>query len=251
MEIIVVLSFFIFGTVFGSFFNVVGIRSPKDEPFTNGRSYCPHCKKTLSWYELIPVLSYLLQCGKCRNCKEKISPLYPITESLTGLFFSVSYVIFGFSLEMITALLLVSMLIIIFVSDIRYMMIQNKVLLFFLPFFIILRIIEPLDPWWSPIAGAVAATALLALIIVVSRGGMGAGDMKLFGVLGIVLGLRDVLLAFFFACLIGAVVGILLMAFKLIKRQQPVPFGPSIVFGALLAYFWGEAIFRIYIGLIA
>ncbi|MHA6251465.1 prepilin peptidase [Oceanobacillus sp. CAU 1775] len=241
LEIFIIIFFFLFGVTFGSFYNVVGLRSPKNETFTNDRSYCPICKKTLAWYELIPVLSYVLQRGRCRGCKKKISIIYPLVEGMTGVLFAFSYYIFGFQWELAVALLLVSMLMIILVSDLTYMIIQNKVLLFFLPFFIILRVLSPLDPWWSPIVGGVGAFLLLALIIIVSRGGMGAGDMKLFGVLGIVLGFKLVFLAFFLACLIGAVIGILLMAFKVVKRQQAIPFGPYIVIAALLSYFYGDA----------
>lgn len=251
MEIFYIILFFLFGAVFGSFFNVVGIRLPKDESFTNDRSYCPNCKKVLHWFELIPIISFVVQRGKCRNCKQRISPIYPLVESLTGLLFAFSYIKIGFSWELVIALLLVSMLMIILVSDIRYMIIQNKILLFFLPFFIIMRLIKPLDPWWSPIAGAAAATLLLALIIIVSRGGMGAGDMKLFGVLGIVLGLQNVFLAFFLACLIGAVVGMLLIGLNIIKRKQPIPFGPYIVVAALIAYFYGNELIDWYFQLLA
>lgn len=89
------------------------------------------------------------------------------------------------------------MLNIILVSDITYMLIPNKVLLFFLPFFLIMRMVHPLDPWWSPIIGSIIGFGIIAIIILFSRGGMGAGDMKLFGVLGIILGTQKVLLAFF------------------------------------------------------
>src|SRR5699024_4826772 len=202
LDIFFIIFFFLFGVSFGSFYNVVGLRLPKDEIFTNDRSYCLNCKKTLTWYELIPVLSYLFQMGKCRGCKKKISIIYPSIELLTGILFAFSYWILGFQWELAVAILFVSMLMIILVSDLTYMIIQNKVLLFFLPCFVILRMIEPLNPWWSPVAGGVGAFLLLALIIILSRGGMGAGDMKLFGVLGIVLGLQHVLLSFFIACLI-------------------------------------------------
>lgn len=244
------LFFFLFGAVFGSFYNVVGLRSPKKETFTTDRSYCPHCKKTLHWYELIPILSYLLQFGKCKKCKQRISPLYPVIEFSTAALFLCSYWKFGFELELLTAILFVSMLMIIFVSDIKYMVIENRILLFFAPLFVIMRVISPLDPWWSPIAGSLLAGVLVAVIIIVSRGGMGAGDMKLFFVLGVVLGVAKVMLAFFLAALIGAVVGMLLIAFKMVERKRPVPFGPFIVIAALLAYFYGDALISWYIGLL-
>src|SRR5690625_3377112 len=109
-----IITMFILGVVFGSFFNVIGLRLPKNIPFHTGRSYCPSCDKQLYWYELIPIISYLLQRGKCNGCKTKIAPLYPIMELATGILFVFSYERFGFQTELIIALLLISMLIIIF-----------------------------------------------------------------------------------------------------------------------------------------
>ncbi|WP_449355626.1 prepilin peptidase [Virgibacillus natechei] len=238
--------FFLFGLIFGSFFNVVGLRVPKNQTFSNDRSLCPACKHILSWYELIPVLSYVVQQGKCRHCSGKISPIYPVIELTTGFLFMISYTMIGLQLELITALLLVSMLVIILVSDITYMLIPNKVLLFFLPLIILMRIVQPLDPWWSAFAGGLIAFVIIALIILVSRGGMGAGDMKLFGVLGVVLGIEKVLVAFFLSCIIGAVIGMMLLLFKIIDRKQQVPFGPYIVVAALLTYFYGDSLLNWY-----
>jgi len=250
MGTLLVITFFLLGITFGSFFNVVGLRLPKNEPFSNDRSYCPSCKKQLKWYELIPVLSFFIQKGKCNNCKSKISWMYPAVELLTGFLFMYSYLQIGLEIELITALLLVSMLMIILVSDITFMLIPNKLLLFFLPLFILMRILHPLDPWWLAIAGAVLGFIMLALIIIISRGGMGGGDMKLFTVLGVILGPWKLLLSFFLACLIGAIVGILLILFKVIERRKPVAFGPYIVIAALISYFYGDTIIGWYIGLL-
>ncbi|MEN1968225.1 prepilin peptidase [Lentibacillus sp. N15] len=238
--------FFILGLIFGSFFNVVGLRVPKKLPFANERSMCPQCHHTLSWYELIPVLSYIIQRGRCRHCRASISLTYPVIEIVTGFLFVFSYVLIGLNLELIMAIILMSMLVIIVVTDINYMLIPDRILLFFLPLFIILRFIQPLDPWWSPIAGAVVAFILIAVIILISRGGMGAGDMKLFGLLGIVLGLKLVILTFFLACIIGAVAGMALLLFKIIDRKQPVPFGPYIVAAAIITYFFGDSLLSRY-----
>lgn len=239
--------FFIFGAVFGSFFNVVGLRLPKKETFHDDRSYCPHCKTELTAIELIPVISYIIQCGKCRTCKEKISPLYPIVELATALLFLYSFIVFNLRIELVTAILLISLLMIVFVSDITYMVIPDRLLLFFLPLFIIMRIYEPLTPWYDSILGAIVGFGLVFIIIVVSRGGMGAGDMKLFGLLGIVLGWKLTLLAFFLSAFIGAVIGGLLMLFKKVKRKQPIPFGPYIVVATLITYFFGEQILTYYL----
>lgn len=250
MQILLLSIMFIIGTIFGSFFNVVGLRVPKKMQFSTGRSFCPTCKKTLSYYELIPVLSYLIQGGKCRHCKTNISFVYPLIEVITGILYAFSYYKFGFSIEFITALLLMSMLMILTVTDINYMLIPNKILLFFLPLFIVMRIINPLNPWYSSITGSIVIIILLAVIIIISNGGMGAGDMKLFGVLGIVLGLFNVLLTFFIASLVGAVVGGILIGFKIIERRQPIPFGPYIVIATIVTYFYGDDIINTYLDLL-
>ncbi|WP_249870873.1 prepilin peptidase [Oceanobacillus saliphilus] len=251
MNIIILITlFFLLGLIFGSFYNVVGLRLPKNIPFANDRSVCPQCNNQLTWYENIPLVSFLIQRGKCRHCGESISYIYPVIEFLTGALFAFSFYSIGFQAELITALLFVSMLMIIVVSDITYMLIPNKVLLFFLPLFIGMRIIEPSDPWWSAIGGAMIGFGLIFMIILISRGGMGAGDMKLFGVLGIVLGMEKVLLAFFLSCLIGAVIGMVLILFKIIERKQPVPFGPYIVVAALITYFYGNTLINWYFNLL-
>lgn len=249
MTIVLTIIFLFLGLTFGSFFNVVGLRLPLKQKFTNDRSFCPSCKHKLGWYELVPVLSYVVCFGKCRHCKLTISPIYPIVEITTGILFVLSYLKLGLSLELITALLLVSMLMIIFVSDIKYMLIPNKVLLFFLPLFIVMRLLQPIDSWLNSIIGAIAGLAITAIIILASRGGMGAGDMKLFGVLGIVLGLNHILLVFFLSTIIGAIAGSLLLLFKIISRKQPMPFGPYIVVASLLTYFYGDSIIKGYMKL--
>lgn len=237
---------FIIGIVFGSFFNVVGLRIPNKESFIKGRSYCPHCKTSLRAIDLIPIVSFLMQRGTCRYCNERISMLYPTIELFTGLLFLYSYIQFGWQPELVTALLLMSMLMILFVTDLTYMLIPNKVLLFFLPFFIIMRIVSPLTPWYDSLIGAIVGFGLLALIIIVSKGGMGAGDMKFFGVLGFILGWQLVLLTFFLSALFGAIIGLFLMAIRRVKKGQPIPFGPYIVAATIVSYFFGEQLLTIY-----
>lgn len=250
MNTLFIVIFFIIGLIFGSFFNVVGRRLPKKMPFTYNRSKCPSCHKQLAWYELIPVVSFIWQRGKCRHCQQKIHVMYPVIELMTGFLFMYSYYCFGFTMECLTAILLVSLLMIVFVSDMTYMIIPNKVLLFFLPIFVIIRIIHPLEPWWSPIVGAVVGLSIIGLIIVISRGGMGGGDMKLFGLLGIVLGFKKILLTFLLACVVGALVGLFLLVSEMISRKQPMAFGPYIVVATLFAYFYGDGIISWYLSLL-
>lgn len=246
MQVFYLAYFFILGVVVGSFFNVVGLRVPEKKLFESQRSYCPDCKHTLTWYELIPILSFLIQQGKCRYCKQSISPLYPFIESITGFLYAFSFFYFDMHPELLTALAFLSLLVIILVTDIRYMLIPDRILLFFLPLFIILRLFIPIDPWWSPIVGAIAGSGLLALIITASHGGMGGGDMKLFGVLGIILGWKNVMLAFFLSTIYGAVITGFLLIFHVIERKKPTPFGPYIVLGSITAYFFGDALIEWY-----
>ncbi|MDV2684894.1 prepilin peptidase [Alkalihalophilus lindianensis] len=240
---------FVFGLTFGSFFNVVGLRVPVGESIVAPRSHCTTCDRDLATRELIPVFSFLFQKGKCRGCGTRISPLYPFIELMTGIAFVLAYLVVGWSYELVVAFLLISLLAIIFVSDIRYMLIPNKILLFFAPLYILLRLtIAPLAPWWDALIGAGVGFGLLLLIAIVSKGGMGGGDIKLFALLGLVLGWQNVLLAFFFSCFYGTIIAGVGMLLGKVKRGKPIPFGPFIVLGTITAYFFGNSLVKWYIG---
>lgn len=238
--------FFIVGITFGSFFNVVGIRLPNNKTFTKGRSKCPTCCQTLKSYELIPVLSYVLQQGKCRHCGTSISQQYIWVETAAGFLFACCFYQIGWQFELITALLFMSMLLLIFVTDILYRTIPDKILLFFLPLFIILRIFHPLAPWYDSILGAVFGLGIPLLIIICSKGGMGAGDMKLFAVIGVVIGVGSTLLALFIASFIGSIIGGIYLYHWGVSRKQPIPFGPFIAVAAVVCYFYGSALLELY-----
>ncbi|WP_138415519.1 prepilin peptidase [Aquibacillus sediminis] len=250
MHLFLTIYMFLIGTIFGSFFNVVGLRVPKRSLFASQRSYCPNCHHTLAWFELIPVLSYLLQGGKCRNCKQTISPMYPIIELATGILFAYSYIHFGLQLELIISLLLMSVLAIIVVTDLTYMLIPDRILLFFLPLFIVGRLMVPLDPWWSSVTGALFGLGIVAVVIFASNGGMGGGDMKLLGLIGLVLGYKLTIVAFFLSTLYGSVICGILLALKVIDRKNPVPFGPFIVLGTITSYFFGQALIDWYLAIL-
>lgn len=239
MEIVYSIFIALFGLILGSFYNVVGLRIPKGESIVNPPSHCTACNRRLTAFELIPVLSYVIQGGKCKGCGAKVSPIYCVTEIATAVLFVISYLKFGFTAELAVALLFMSLLLIIVVSDLAYMLIPNKILLFFLPLLIIARIFSPLDPWWDSLLGAVIGFGILLLIAVISKGGMGGGDIKLFFLIGLVLGTVHTLLTLFLASLIGMVVGIIVLKVRGQGRRTPIPFGPSIALGAVIAYFYG------------
>lgn len=242
METVYIVLFFIYGIIFGSFFNVVGLRVPKKESIVSPPSHCTTCERNLTTLDLIPVFSYVFLRGKCRGCQSKISPIYPFMEFITGALFALSYYMLGFSLELVVVILFISMLVIITVSDIAYMLIPNKILLPFSIVILIARIVSPLTPWWDSLLGAVVGFSVLFLIAVVSKGGMGGGDIKLFFVIGLVLGTVQTLLTLFIAALIGSVIGIVILRRAGKGRKTPIPFGPSIAVAAVIAYFWGSQI---------
>lgn len=240
------LFLFILGTIFGSFFNVVGIRMPLGKSILSPRSHCPSCERTLQPMELIPIVSYMFLRGRCR-CGARISFIYPFVEWMAGMLFFISYVRFGFTGELVVAIVLISLLCIIFVSDMRYMLIPDKILLFFTPLLLLLRILFPLQPWWDMLLGALLGFSLLLLIAIVSRGGMGGGDIKLFSVVGIVVGWKGVLLSFVISTIVGAIVGGGALLLGKVERKEPIPFGPFIMFGTLIAYFFGSSLVEWYV----
>ena len=238
--------FIIIGLVMGSFFNVVGLRVPKKESIVSPSSHCTTCHHELTWFELIPVFSYVILMGRCRKCKSRISPIYPTMELITGFLFGAAYYTLGFGVELATLLIFISMLVIIVVSDFAYMLIPDKILLVFGGTILILRFVEPLTPWWDALAGGAIGFFLLFFIAIVSKGGMGGGDIKLYAVIGLVLGVKLTLLSFFFATFLATIVGITGILLGLWSRKQVIPFGPYIATASLIAYFWGNQLFALY-----
>ncbi|WP_342505313.1 prepilin peptidase [Sporosarcina sp. FSL K6-2383] len=239
MDVIYLVLFFIYGIIFGSFFNVAGLRVPKKESIVSLPSHCTTCNRKLGTLDLMPVFSYLLLKGKCRGCGSKISPIYPFMEFMTGLLFALSFYKLGFSGELFIALLFMSLLVIITVTDITYMLIPNKVLLPFAVMLLVARIFIPFEPWWDSLLGALIGFGILYIIAVVSKGGMGGGDIKLFFVIGLVLGTVHTLLTLFLASVIGTIAGMIILKRAGKGRKTPIPFGPSIALAAVIAYFWG------------
>lgn len=242
MTIAIAIYLFIVGLVCGSFFNVVGLRVPAKQSVIRPPSHCTSCNTRLGSRDLVPVFSWLLAGGRCRHCGAKVSFVYPLGELVTGILFAGMFLRFGLSLELMSALLLVSLAVIISVSDLKYMLIPNKVLLFFLPFLIAARILHHELPLWQYIVGALFGGGILLLVHLFSGGRMGFGDIKLFAVLGFVIGFPNTVVALLLACLLGVMVGGALQLLRLIQRKQPVPFGPFLAVGSLMAYVCGQAI---------
>ena len=247
MHTFVTVIFFIYGLVFGSFFNVVGLRVPNGSLLAQTRSYCDTCQRTLTWKELVPVWSFLRQSGRCRECKEKISLLYPIMELATGFLAAVTFYRYGWSGQTVLGLLLIALIIPVTVSDLAYSKIPNKLLLFFTPLFVAMRLLYPQSSLWMSLAGGGLAFALVLVIILASNGGMGAGDLKYFTSLGFIFGPVHFLLLFFLATFYGAIVGMILMKLKGGDRKMTIPFGPYIGLAAITVFYFGEALIHWYL----
>lgn len=239
----------IYGLILGSFFNVAGLRIPEGRSIVWPRSTCFTCGHKLTEIELIPVFSYVIQKGKCRSCRQPISFIYPIIELFTAFLFVYSYYTFGFSMDFAIALTLISLLVIVTVADLAYKVIPDKVLLFFFFLLFVERLVYPLQPWWNSIIGAGFAFLLLLVIVLVSKGGMGGGDIKLFTLIGFAVGLKVFLLSFFLATLFAAIYGSFGILFGKMKKKNVVPFGPFIALGTLLSFFFYESIIDVYLSL--
>ena len=237
MEIYYFITFFIFRTIFGSFYNVVGYRLPKGESLIHPPSHCPKCNHLLKYYELIPIISFLLQGGKCRECKKKIPWFYPIFETCCGILFALAYLSFGFNYELVIALIFISMNIIVVLSDYRYMIIPDEVLIFFgIIILICIYSFFGFTKAYMSVLSGIYAFGIMFLIklfgdFLFKKESMGGGDIKLMFIFGLVLGWKEAILSIF----IGSFIGLPISLYILNKKKSHIiPFGPFLSSGALI-----------------
>lgn len=240
MNIVYLITFFILGILIGSFLCVVGMRLPKKQNFINGRSMCDTCHKELKFYELIPLFSYIFQKGRCRNCKSKIPEIIPICEILGGLLFATSYYIFGFSYNLIIAILISSLFIIILVSDVLYLIIPDEVLVFYgVCFIIIIFLSGGANLLIKSLINAIILFVIMYLIMIFGekifkKESLGGGDVKLMFLVGLILNPILGLLVIFLASLIALPISIV-MLYK--EKNSMIAFGPFLVLSFMLIYF--------------
>lgn len=248
--IIVDLSFIIISLLFGSFFNVVAIRLLKKESISYPPSHCTYCNHRLGFFDLFPLLSFLFLKGRCRYCKEKISPLYPLGEGMTAIIFFLVYKEIGLTSELLPAILLSTLLILSVLTDIREKLILDVITLPSIALLVIVRLFIGQEPFLTYLIGGVLGFGLLLLLAVISKGGMGGGDIKLYAAIGVVLGPSLTVMSLVLASFVGAIVGIILISLKIVKRKEPIAFGPSIMIGTLVAYLYGTEIWEWYSSLL-
>lgn len=232
-----IVFFGILGLILGSFLGALTYRLPLGESVAKGRSYCPRCRKTIVWYDNIPLLSYIFLGGKCRNCRNKISWRYPVIELATA----VGFVLIGFQ---ILPLILFCILEIIFIIDFEHQIIPDDLV------FIGLALCVFLIPNFSfPIsnlfAGFACASILLFIHLVTNGKGMGLGDVKFAILGGIIVGLRLSLIWLFLSFLTGAVIGIILILGKKAGLKSQIAFGPFLIIAIPITLVFGNVIIKL------
>jgi len=252
IEVITGFIIFTIGLVIGSFSNVCIYRIPRNESLVWPGSHCPKCSKQIKFYDNIPLISYIILKGKCRNCGEPIPLQYPIVELATGLFYLALYLFYGLQLIALVYMMLCSVLIIISFIDLKVEIIPDTISLpfivigFVLSFF--LRNINPLDSMLGIITGG--GSLLLVAIFgskLFKKEAMGGGDIKLAAMIGAFFGWKLTLLSLFLSFFLGSIIGIIVLAASKDKRNNIIPFGPFIALGAMISMFWGNAIIHWYL----
>ena len=236
---IIIVYMFIIGAVLGSFYMVVGDRLSNNESIVVPRSHCSNCNHILSWYELIPIISYIIQRGKCKNCHTKLSISYMLIEILSGTLFALSYYLYGFNYEFFMSIIISSLLIIIYVSDFKYLIINDEPLIIAITLSIITNFV-----FLGTIKGLYLIISGLVMFIFMylvklfgdkafKRESLGGGDIKLAFFIGCTLGLR---LAFV-SLIIASFLALPYASYYVVKKQErEIPFGPFLITGVLITF---------------
>lgn len=240
MNVLYLITFFVLGTIFGSFYHVVGSRLPLNESIFYPGSHCDKCRHPLKSKDLVPIFSYLFHKGRCGYCHEKLSIMHPVIEIATGLLFMVSYYSFGFTWDLLLALGIISLFIIVMVSDLNYLIIPDEVVIFFALYFLIIQFLklDLLSFGYSVLSGIFLFAVMYGLMLLGNKlfhkESLGGGDIKIMFlvgcILGPVLGLFDIFVASFLALPVS-------LFLYLKKEENVIPFGPFLLLGFLLLFF--------------
>ncbi|MFY9175048.1 MAG: prepilin peptidase [Peptococcia bacterium] len=237
---------FLFGLVIGSFLNVLIGRLPEGESIVNPPSHCEACDTTLKAQDLIPLISWFLLRGKCRYCGEKIHYRYPLTEFVNGIAWVLIIWQFGLTYQGLAGLFLFSLFLAIALIDLEHYIIPNGLVLALLVGGVIYHFLGQDLTIIQRLIGLAVGFAVPVVIALISRGGMGGGDIKLMATMGFWLGFGGILITLFIAALIGSIIGIALIISGRKKRKDPIPFGPFLVIGFLLIFLYGEQLLYLY-----
>ena len=239
----------VLGAIVGSFLNVCIYRIPSGKSIVFPASHCPACKHPIKLYDNIPIISYIILRGKCRNCDERISPIYPAIELLTAVMSLLLFLKYGLSLGYLFSFMFTCALIVITFIDLKHQIIPDVITLPGIPLFALAAIffmdVTPRDSLIGILAGG-GCLYLVAFVyqLLTKREGMGGGDIKLLAMLGGFLGWQSLWFIIMASSLIGAVAGISAMICKGKDTKYAVPFGPFLSIAAVAYIFWGNAFMR-------
>ena len=242
---------FILGLIVGSFCNVCIYRIPKNESIIYPASHCSKCRSKIKPVDNIPLLSFILLKGRCRNCKSKISIQYPMVEFLSGLIYLIIYLIYGLSVQTLIYIILSSALIIIAFIDLNEQIVPDVISLPGIVTGFIISFFVPYISFINSALGVVVGGGIILIIALVGsmifkKEAMGGGDVKLAAMIGAFLGWRYTIISLFLGFFLGALAGIFLILSKIKSKEEMVPFGPFIALGSLITLLWGEKIIAWY-----
>lgn len=238
------------GLIIGSFLNVCIYRLPVNQSVVSPPSHCFACDTRLKIYDLIPVFSYIWLRGRCRYCGVGFSARYVGMEVLSASFFAWCYMIFGWSFFTVQALIGISFLLIIAFIDYDHQLILDKVLIWFAGSGVLINLFLDNITLVDMLIACLAGGGILFLIALLTKGGMGGGDIKFMAALGLWLGLKLTLLTLFLSFVIGGIGSLLLLAFNIKGRKDFIPFGPFIAVAAFISMLYGQEIIDWYLSLL-
>ena len=248
LELTPYIIIFIFGITIGSFLNVCIYRIPLGESIVTAPSHCMTCGRKLKWYDMVPVFSWLVLGGKCRNCKSEISIQYPIIEGVNGILYVMICAVNGLEWSSVIYCFMASALLVLSIIDWRTYEIPFGINVFLFVLGVAMTILDR-GNLAEHLIGMICVSGLLGILYLLTGGrAIGGGDIKLMFACGLILGWKLILLAFFLGCIIGSVVHIIRMSVK--KAGRMLAMGPYLSAGILLAALWGNAWINWYLSLL-
>lgn len=257
METGFIVIFVLLGMIVASFLNVCCDRLPVGQSLVQPPSHCPACSRRLAVKDLIPVFSYLWLRGRCRYCRAPIPKRVLWVEVTTAVLFGLAYWQYSLSIELAIALFYISLFMVFLVIDLEHGLILNKIVYPAIAVALLLSIFFSIFPPQFEIVPHIAQAAIgggiglvfFFLVVIVSRGGMGWGDVKLAALIGLVTGFPLVIVALLMGMILGGLVAVLLLVLKIKKRKEAIPFGPFLALATIVTLLWGNGILDWYLNL--
>ncbi|SDL58820.1 prepilin peptidase [Halarsenatibacter silvermanii] len=241
--------FLLLGLIVGSFINVLIVRVPRGQSIINPRSHCPDCGHELKAFELIPVLSFILLRGKCRECGVTIPLRYPLVELMTGFLFLANFYLAAEPVELISGMVFITLLLPLSVIDLREQILPDKLNLAGMAAGLTLSFFRVDFTPLTSISGILAGGGFLFALAIISRGGIGGGDIKLMLFTGSFLGAPLVLISIFLAAILGLIASLPSLFRGQMGLKSKLPFGPFLALSALILWYFGAELLSFYLQL--